>query len=118
MNQDMKKLTVGDNSGLERKGDECHVVRTTIADIAIGERVAIRFKDDYGLTPYRVYELVERHFKDEWDAAHSKYSATFRLVKADTGAAILGALVALVVGAMGVGTLLLGLSIVTGRALI
>ena len=34
------------------------------------------------------------------------------------GAAVLGALVALVVGAMGVMTLLLGLSIATGRALI
>lgn len=36
----------------------------------------------------------------------------------DAGAAILGALVALVVGAMGVMTLLLAASIVTGRALI
>jgi len=36
----------------------------------------------------------------------------------DAGSVLLGALVALVVGAMGVGTLLLGLSIVTGRALI
>ena len=36
----------------------------------------------------------------------------------DAGAAVLGALVALVVGAMGVMTLLLGLSIATGRALI
>lgn len=43
---------------------------------------------------------------------------TFRRVKTDAGAAILGALVALVVGAMGVGTILLGLSIATGRALI
>ena len=36
----------------------------------------------------------------------------------DTGAAILGALVALVAGAMGAMTLLLAASIVTGRALI
>ena len=34
------------------------------------------------------------------------------------GAVVLGTLVALVVGAMGVGTILLGLSILTGRALI
>lgn len=114
----MKKLTVGDNGGVDRRGDRCHVVRTTIADIAIGERVAIRFKDDYGLTPYRTYELVERHFKDEWDASHGRYSATFRLVKTDAGVAVLGALVALVVGAMGAATLLLAASIVTGRALI
>ena len=118
MNQDMKKLTVGDNSGLEREGDECHVVRTSVADIEVGERVAIRFKDDFSMTPYRVYELVEKHFRDEWDESRGRYAATFRRVKTDTGAALLGALVALVVGAMGVGTLLLGRSIVIGRALI
>lgn len=36
----------------------------------------------------------------------------------DAGVAVLGALVALVVGAMGAATLLLAASIVTGRALI
>ena len=118
MNQNMKKLTVGDNSGLEREGDECHVVRTSVADIEVGERVAIRFKDDFSMTPYRVYELVEKHFRDEWDEKRGRYAATFCRVKTDTGAAVLGALVALVVGTMGAMTLLLAASIVTGRALI
>lgn len=118
MDKDMKKLTVGDNSGLEREHDECHVIRTSVADIEVGERVAIRFKDDFSMTPYRTYELVEKHFRDEWDEKRGRYAATFRRVKTDAGAAILGALVALVVGAMGVMTLLLAASIVTGRALI
>jgi hypothetical protein len=77
-----------------------------------------RINDDFSMTPYRVYELVEKHFRDEWDESRGRYAATFRRVKPDSGAAILGALVAIVVGAMGVGTILLGRSIVTGRALI
>ncbi len=118
MNKDMKKLTVGDNSGLERRGDKCVVRRKTIADIEEGEEVAIRFKDDFSLSPYRTYRLERKYFNDSWDEQSGYLTGEFRLVKTDAGAAILGALVALVVGAMGVMTLLLGLSIVTGRALI
>lgn len=76
----MKKLTVGDMSGCNRSGDICTVVRTSIASIAEGEVVRIRFKGEFDVTPYRLYRLVEKHFRDGWDKQRGKYTGTFARV--------------------------------------
>lgn len=118
----MKKLTVGDTSCLHQKEDVVVVRRRTLADIEVGEVVAVRFKDDFCLTPYKFYRLERKFFNDAWDEQSGYLTGKFRRVEqADGGkggAVLLGALVALVVGAVGVMTALLGLSIVFGRALI
>ena len=114
----MKKLTVGDTSGLSRNEETCTVRRRTIEDIEVGEVVAIRFKDEFVLSPYRMYRLERKYYKDSWDENAGYWTGDFRLVRDDAGSILLGALVALCVGTMGVMTLLLGLSIVFGRALI
>ena len=89
--------------------------RTTTRDEVIAIQVACRI-------------LIKQFFDHEryWKRKHEpcdrfgggRETVTFKRVKTDAGAAILGALVALVVGAMGAMTLLLAVSIVTGRALI
>ena len=118
MSKNMKKLTVGDTSNLVKDEDVCVVRRKTLADMEVGEEVAIRFKDEFSLSPYRTYRLEEKYVKDEWDESQGYWTCKFRRVKTDAGSVLLGALVALVVGAMGAMTLLLAASIVTGRALI
>lgn len=83
----MKKLTVGDMSGCNRSGDRCTVVRTSIADIAEGEVVRIRFKGEFDVTPYRLYRLEEKHFRDKWDEQRRKYTGTFARVDEEDSAA-------------------------------
>lgn len=77
MSDTMKKLTVGDNSGCNRSGDRCTVVRNSVADIAEGEVVKIRFKDEVSVTPFRLYKLEEKLFRDKWDEARGRYTGKF-----------------------------------------
>lgn len=81
MKSEMKKLTVGDNSGCNRAGDTCTVVRTSVADIDVGEVVKIRFKGEFDVTPWRYYRLEGKHFRDESDAQRGRYTATFSRVE-------------------------------------
>lgn len=81
----MKKLTVGDNSGIQRCGQRCTVVRTSLAEIEVGEKVMIRFKDDFGITKYQCYRLASKEFKDEYDKSRGRYTGKF--VRAEEGAA-------------------------------
>jgi hypothetical protein len=81
MKSEMKKLTVGDNSGCNRAGDTCTVVRTSVADIDVGEVVKIRFKGEFDVTPWRHYRLEGKHFRDELDAQRGRYTATFSRVE-------------------------------------
>lgn len=75
--KDMKKLTVGDMSGLNRSGERCTVVRESIADIADGEVVKIRFKGEFNVTPWRLYKLEEKHFRDDFDRKRGRYTGKF-----------------------------------------
>ena len=61
-----KKLTIGDNSGLNREGERCKVVRC-LDGIEVGEVVSIRFKDEFETTPWRLYRLEEKHFPSKYD---------------------------------------------------
>ena len=76
----MKKLTVGDNSGTQRSGSECVVVRESIADIEIGEEVMIRFKDEFHVTKFKPYRLKTKGFRDEYDAKRGRYTARFEKI--------------------------------------
>ena len=73
----MKKLTVGDNSGVQRCGNRCTVVRTSLAEIEVGEKVMIRFKDEFSVTKWRCYRLASKGFKDEWDKSRGRYTGEF-----------------------------------------
>ncbi len=77
----MKKLTVGDMSGCNRAGKRCTVVRESIADIAVGEVVKIRFKGEFDVTPWRYYKLEEKHFRDKFDEQRVRYTGTFARVE-------------------------------------
>ena len=81
----MKKLTVGDNSGTQRFGQCCTVVRTSLAEIEVGEKVLIRFKDEFEVTKYRCYKLASKKFKDEYDKSRGRYTGKF--VRAEEGEA-------------------------------
>lgn len=77
----MKKLTVVDMSGIQRSRSECVVVRESIADIEIGEKVMIRFKDEFHVTTFKPYRLKTKGFRDEYDAKLGRYTARFEKVK-------------------------------------
>ena len=77
----MVKMTVGDNSGTARSGDTCVVVRQSLAGIAVGEEVQIRFKDELRVTPYRRYRLENADFRDDYDRQRGRIRGTFRRVK-------------------------------------
>lgn len=81
----MKKLTVGDNSGTQRFGQCCTVVRTSLAEIDVGEKVLIRFKDEFNVTGWRCYRLASKDFRDEYDKSRGRY--TGRFVRAEEGEA-------------------------------
>ena len=73
----MKKLTVGDNSGTARCGNRCAVTRTSLAEIEEGEKVLIRFKDEFKVTDYRCYRLAEKYFRDLYDKMRGRYTGVF-----------------------------------------
>ena len=73
----MKRLTVGDNSGLMRDEERCVVRRRTISEIALGETVEIRFKDEFSATPYERYRLDRIYFADKWDEQTGYYTGEF-----------------------------------------
>ena len=77
MAKEIKKLTVGDMSGCNRAKERCTVVRESIADIAELEPVEIRFKDEFHTTPYRLYYLEKKYFRDEFDAKRGRYTGVF-----------------------------------------
>lgn len=76
----VKRLTVCDNSGCNRAGKTCTVVRESLASIEIGEIVDIRFKDEFTTTTYRPYELKEKYFRDNFDAQRGRYTCVFHLL--------------------------------------
>ena len=78
--KDMKKLTVGDMSGTSRYGESCTVVRNSLAEIAEGEVVKIRFKDEFHMTEYRYYRLDKKYFRDEYDTERGRYTGVFSRV--------------------------------------
>jgi len=112
----MKRITLNRN-GQERPRD-IEASDLTAGRFEVGEHVMLGITGDccYHRKEKYEYEVVGVEPCDRFGGGRE--TVTFRRVKTDAGAAILGALVALVVGAMGVGTILLGLSIATGRALI
>ena len=75
-----KKLTIGDNSGLNRKSERCKVVRC-LDGIEVGEVVSIRFKGEFDVTPWRYYKLEEKHFRDKCDEQRGRYTGTFARVE-------------------------------------
>ena len=81
MTDTMKKLTVGDNSGCNRSGPTCAVVRCSIGEIAVGEAVKIRFKDEVKTTDYRPYKLERKYFRDDYDASRGRFTGIFRRVE-------------------------------------
>ena len=76
--KDIPKLTVGDNSGTQRSGPECRIVRASLAPLNPGDRALIRFKDEFSVTPFREYELVRKFFRDKWDEKTGKWCGVFR----------------------------------------
>ena len=78
-----KKLTIGDNSGLNRKGKRCKVVRC-LDGIEVGEVVSIRFKDEFETTPWRLYRLEEKHFPSKYDEDRRRHTGTFVHIPAVT----------------------------------
>lgn len=78
-----KKLTIGDNSGLNRKGERCKVVRC-LDGIEVGEVVSIRFKDEFETTPWRLYRLEEKHFPSKYDEDRRRHTGTFVRIPAAT----------------------------------
>lgn len=78
MENKVKKITVGDNSGISRKGRRFTTTRPTLLrGIEIGEEVLVRFKDDCGITGYRRYRVTRKFFKDHFDADREVYTGEF-----------------------------------------
>lgn len=73
----MKKLTVGDNSGTARWGYKFAARRASIAEIEEGEKVLVRFKDDFRVTDYKCYRLDEKYFRDDFDRMCKRYTGVF-----------------------------------------
>ena len=80
MRKEMKKLTVGDMSGCNRSGEKCVVIRNSLAEIVEGEVVKIRFKDEFRVTGYMYYRLVEKYFRDMYDKMRGRYTGVFARV--------------------------------------
>ena len=112
----MKRITLNRNG--QTTADDVEVSDLSAGRFQVGEHVMLGITGDccYHRKEKFEYEVVGVEPCDRFGGGRE--TVTFRRVKTDAGAAILGALVALVVGAMGVMTLLLAASIVTGRALI
>lgn len=72
----IKKLTVGDNSGCNRKGERFKVMRC-LDGIEVGETVLIRFKDEFETTSWRKYRLEEKHFPTKYDEDRRRHTGTF-----------------------------------------
>ena len=80
----MVKLTVGDNSGTTRFGPTATVVRASLASIAVGEEVLLRFKDEFNhCTAWRHYVLEKKFFRDAWDESRGRFTGIFRRVGAE-----------------------------------
>ena len=77
----IKKLTVGDNSGCNRKGELFKVMRC-LDGIEVGETVLIRFKDEFGMTSWSKYRLQEKHFPTKYDENRRRHTGTFVKAKA------------------------------------
>ena len=111
----MKRITLNRNG--QEKPRDIEASDLMAGRFEVGEHVMLGITGDccYHRKEKFEYEVVGVEPCDRFGGGRE--TVTFRRVKTDAGS-VLGALVALVVGAMGVMTLLLGLSIATGRALI
>lgn len=74
----MKKITIGDSGWVQRDEDEVFTVRREDA-LEVGEVVAVRFKDEFQLSPYRDYRCIEAEYRDDWD--RQTHRRNFRLRK-------------------------------------
>lgn len=78
MKGDIRKITVGDNSGSSRRGTQFAVTRPKLLkEIEVGEELLVRFKDEINVTGYRRYRLARKFFKDHYDADREVYTGVF-----------------------------------------
>ena len=80
-NVNIRKMTVGDEGCIWRRSDRCFIRRDCIADMTIGEDVLIRFSSGAGKTQYRLYQLAERTFRNDFDRLNKLYTGGFVRVR-------------------------------------
>ena len=76
-NSSVVTMTVGDNGHNQRVRKTFNCCRTLISDLTVGQVVNVRFRDEFTVTDFRRYKLINKFYRDEFNERRGLYTGVF-----------------------------------------